>query len=355
MGPTNQALLTLFQADTELRAAQERLDAATRGIRIQRRRVTSLKEQLDAAKESAMHARASADALQLDVDTRNAHIEHLREQQQSAGDNKQYQALLVDINNHKADRERVETETLTAMETAETRKAEAEQLETSLATEQEKLAELEATNEQTVATLTKEVADLEPARSEAEANVKPAHLELFEKLSERYDGESLAPIEMPDARRMEYFCGSCNSEMPIDIYNRVHSRDEITPCPMCSRILFIPAALTPDQAVPKKAKKSPAARKKAAAKKAPSSNALKKLLSTASAESLREAEVRGADTITCEVSVDGKAAGEFLAVSREDLVQRVQAKMQHEEIEGKLIITSREAETETMQPAASAD
>lgn len=348
MGPTTQALLSLFQADTELRAAKERLDAATRGIRVQRRRVAGLKEQLDAARDAQKHARANADRLNLDVETRSAHIEHLREQQQSAEDNKQYQALLIDINTHKADREKVETEALAAMEVAETKHAEVEAAEAALASETQKLEDLEQSNDETVKRLTAEVEALVPARDEAAAGVKPANLQLFDKLSERYDGESLAPIEMPDARRMEYFCGACNSEMPVDVYNRVHSRDEVTVCPMCSRVLFIPVNLTPDQAVPKKAKRAAGTRKKAV-KKSTSTNAMKKLLSTASAESLRDAEVKGVDTIACEVSVDGRAAGEFQAISRDDFLTRVQAKMQHEEIEAKLVITSRADEAE---PAA---
>lgn len=344
MGPINQALLSLFQADTELRAAQERLDAATRGIRVQRRRVAGLKEQLDAAKDAARHARANADRLNLDVDTRSAHIEHLREQQQSAEDNKQYQALLVDINTHKADRDRIETDALEAIETADTRKAESESLKAQLAAEQSKLEQLEQTNDSTVKQLTVEVGELEPAREKASAAVSSANVKVFEKLSERYDGEALAPIEMPDSRRMEYFCGACNSEMPVDIYNRLHSRDEVTLCPMCSRILFIPATLTLEQAVPKKAKRAASTRKKVVKKTTSPSNAMKKILQTASAESLRDAEAKGTDTISCEVTVDGRAAGEYLAISREDLLHRVQAKMQHEEIQGKVVITSRDAE-----------
>ena len=39
MGPTNVALVKLFQAEIKLREAQARLDSASRDIRIQDRRV----------------------------------------------------------------------------------------------------------------------------------------------------------------------------------------------------------------------------------------------------------------------------------------------------------------------------
>jgi hypothetical protein len=37
-----------------------------------------------------------------------------------------------------------------------------------------------------------------------------------------------------------------------DMYNRLHTRDEITFCPNCRRILYIPDDLPPDKAVHKK-------------------------------------------------------------------------------------------------------
>ena len=46
MGPTNIALVQLYGADQELRAAQSRLDETTRSVRIQKRRVADIAEKL---------------------------------------------------------------------------------------------------------------------------------------------------------------------------------------------------------------------------------------------------------------------------------------------------------------------
>ena len=46
MGPTNVALVKLFQADLQLRAAQTRLEAASKDVRVQQRRVDDLAELL---------------------------------------------------------------------------------------------------------------------------------------------------------------------------------------------------------------------------------------------------------------------------------------------------------------------
>ena len=46
MGPTNVALVKLFQADQKLREAQGRLDAVSKNVRVQERKVNDLAERL---------------------------------------------------------------------------------------------------------------------------------------------------------------------------------------------------------------------------------------------------------------------------------------------------------------------
>ena len=104
----------------------------------------------------------------------------------------------------------------------------------------------------------KEIDDLKPERDAAAAGVPAKHLDTFERLSERFDGEAMAAIDKPNRRVEEYICTACNMSMAPDIYNRLHSRDEPMSCPSCRRFLFIPSDLPPELAVNqrKKPKKS---------------------------------------------------------------------------------------------------
>src|SRR6185436_10769403 len=112
MGPTNVALVKLFQADQKLREAQGRLDATTKNVRIQDRRVRDLNERITASQADLTKKLAHAGTLDLDLKTRNAHIEKLRTQQQQAKNNKEYQAFLIEINTGKVDRNKVEEEAI---------------------------------------------------------------------------------------------------------------------------------------------------------------------------------------------------------------------------------------------------
>ena len=87
-------------------------------------------------------------------------------------------------------------------------------------------------------------------------------------MADRFEGEALSPLEKPNPREEEYICGACNMSLVVDVYNRLHTRDDVLYCPSCQRILFIPEDLTPDLAVHKpKEKKAPRVKKAPKAKK----------------------------------------------------------------------------------------
>ena len=47
-------------------------------------------------------------------------------------------------------------------------------------------------------------------------------------------------------------CSSCMMDLVTDVYNKLHTRDDMVFCPSCRRILYIPDELPPDMAVNKK-------------------------------------------------------------------------------------------------------
>lgn len=257
MGPTNVALVKLFQADQHLRAACERLDAAAKNVRVQERRVNDTAARLKAAQTHSKELQARSGALDLDLRSRDAHIDKLRTQQQSAKNNKEYQAFLIEINTGKVDKAKVEDEAMRSMEQVEKAGAEVTALATQLETEKTRLTELSAQIGQTLESLQAEVDALVPARQAAAAALPPKVLAEFDRLADRFDGEPMSALAKPDRRREEYLCVACNMDLVTDVYNKLHSRDELVSCPSCRRLLFIPEDLPPEAAVHNKAKPSP--------------------------------------------------------------------------------------------------
>src|SRR5579859_5342710 len=173
MGPTNIALVKLFKADETFRAAQARLDAAARNVRIQERRVADLSEKLKLAQTQLREEQSKAGQLDLDLKSRDAHIEKLRTQQQTAKNNKEYQAFLVEINTAKVDRNKVEDEAMKVLEAVERGQNEVGTMQLQLEAEQKKLQQLQTESGETIRKCTAEVEAARPARDAAAAAVPP--------------------------------------------------------------------------------------------------------------------------------------------------------------------------------------
>jgi predicted nucleic acid-binding Zn-ribbon protein len=252
MGPTNVALVKLFQADQHLRAAQARLDAASKDVRVQQRRVDDLAERHRLAQSKLMESKSQSGSVELDLKSREAHIEKLRSQQQNAKNNKEYQAFLIEINTEKLDKGKIEDELMKFMEQVEIGQKEVAELSTQLHAEQAKLEKMKHESGEKLASLQSEIDALRAPREQAYKLVPPAARDMFDRLAERHDGEAMSAISKPDRRREEYICSACNMDLVIDVYNKLHSRDELVICPNCRRILYIPEDLPPEAAVHKK-------------------------------------------------------------------------------------------------------
>ena len=121
---------------------QERLDSATKSLRVQERKTNDLAEKLKIAQANSKDLQVKSANLDLDLKTRDAHIEKLRSQQQVAKNNKEYQAFLLEISAGKADRGVVEEQAIALLAEVEKAQKEATDLAGSVETERAKLAEM---------------------------------------------------------------------------------------------------------------------------------------------------------------------------------------------------------------------
>src|SRR5438034_10897883 len=251
MGPTNVALVKLYEAEQKTPDAQDRLEATTKNVRIQERRVKVLNDRINATTAKLKEQQAHGHNLDLDLKTRDAHIEKLRTQQQQAKTNKEYQAFLVEINTGKVDRNKVEEEAIKLLEGIEKLQAELKELGTQIEGEKAKLATMQTEITERTASLRAEIEGIKPQREAAATAVPAKAREAFERLADRFDGEAMSPITKPDRRVEEYTCSACMMGLVRDVYNRLHTRDELVFCPSCRRILYIPDELPPELAVHK--------------------------------------------------------------------------------------------------------
>jgi predicted nucleic acid-binding Zn-ribbon protein len=378
MGPTNVALVKLYRADQALRDAQQRLDAATKNVRLQDRRCNDLAEKLKVSQARHRELLARGNNLDLDIKSRDAQIERLRTQQQSTTNAREYQSLLVEINTRKVDRAKVDEEAMKTLEQSEATGTEATALAAALDAERAKLAELKASMGDNVTQLQAEIASLQAPRDELAAALPPKARTQFDKLADHHEGEALAALIKPDRRKEEYACSGCMMDLVTDVYNKLHSRDDLVFCPSCRRILYIPDELPPELAV--NTKKGTATRSSAStAKTRPSKTsqaavaaepvapaqpvrpktALEQLLTAAHGESVKNAVDADQRPLLFTVTIDGRDMGQLKGKSADNLERIIkfrleEANLRHEVTVTPYAETSTESTDAPTEPVASA-
>ena len=232
-------LRALFTLDQQIRGLRSRVDAATRRLAVQQSRLEQQQQQTSELHDQLQHARAAAADQANDNQTLSDRIEKIRKTMANVRSNKEYSALLVEVNTLKIQKDKLETQELEQMarvEELEARHAEMQQK----AQEQQQLVD---TAQQEVQEGQSEIADqleaLEKERDAAADPIDPETLARYRKLADDYEGEALAEIEEQDRRRMEYTCGACFMSLPIQVVNAtLTSKDKPVTCSSCNRILY---------------------------------------------------------------------------------------------------------------------
>jgi len=234
-----EALHELFVVDQQLRGLQSRMEAAGADVRAQQDKLDQLVAQIGEVESQLKQTQASEANLESEVNGFEERIDKLRDQMNNARTNKEYSALLVEVNTLKLEKEKLEERALELIGQIEQLQEQLEQLR-DRHREQERI---KAVADGKLAARREEVGDqLEQvrARRESAARAVPsAELAVFDRLAESLDGEAMCPVEQDDPRHMEFTCGGCFMSMPTEVVNQLGSQDQLVQCPSCKRILYL--------------------------------------------------------------------------------------------------------------------
>ena len=238
--PLQDQLYDLFLLDQQVRGLRTRLDAATRRLNLQQTKLDQLKQQQTELTDRNKQVKAEVATLEHEAQDAEDRVGKLREQMNSVRNNKEYSAMLVEVNTLKDEKGKHEDQALEKMGEVDSLTARINELDEQIQ-HQSKLVE-SATEE--VKSAKDEVGEqLDQAnsqRDEAASKLPPDTLIQFERLADHFDGEALGEIEEQDRRRREYICGGCYMELPVERVNALMTKpDELVTCPSCNRFLFI--------------------------------------------------------------------------------------------------------------------
>ncbi len=238
MGAILEALIRLQSVENRLRAAKAKLARCRRNVIIQENLIRTLQNALDAKKEEIQLTTIQSDRLELELKTRDEEIGKLRASLNTAKTNKEYAAVLTQLNTTRADNSKIESQILELMKDIELDQAECQKIQQQIDEQKQKLEQVRKESEQLATKYEAEADQIQYEWDEAAKSLPAEHLEVFKRVAETYDGEAVAVIEHHEGGT-SYTCGGCFMGVTAESVNLLMSRDEVIRCPNCTRILVL--------------------------------------------------------------------------------------------------------------------
>ncbi|MCJ7730233.1 MAG: C4-type zinc ribbon domain-containing protein [Sedimentisphaerales bacterium] len=239
MGPVLNGLKKLQSVENRLRAAKAKLNRCRRNVIIQENRVRSLQSAFEAKKEEIQLTKVQSDRLELELKTKDEAISRWRASLNVAKTNKEYAAVLTQLNTTKADNSKIETQILDLMKGIEADEAELAEIQKQIEEQKRNLEQIRKESERLAAKYEVEIEEIQAEWSQASQAVPAEPLRLFNRVAETYDGEAMAVIERQEGRTETYTCGGCFMGVPAESVNILMTKDDIIRCPNCTRILVL--------------------------------------------------------------------------------------------------------------------
>ncbi len=239
MGPVLHGLIKLQSVENRLRAVKSKLTRCRRAVIFQENQLRTLQNGLEAKQEEIKLSKVQIDRFELELKTRDDHIAKYRARLNMAKTNKEYSAILTELNTSKADNSKVESHMIDLMKNIEADDADCIEIQKQIDEQKEKLDELRKSTEDKTGELEKEVEDIQAEWDQAADGVPQDTLAVFKRVAETYDGEAIAYIDLQDEKAQVYTCDGCFMSLPTEIVNQLITKDEVMRCTSCTRILAL--------------------------------------------------------------------------------------------------------------------
>lgn len=239
MGPRSlSALHRLQEVETHLRSLKDRLRRKQRQLHQHQLRIKQAAEALAGKKEDIKHQQSRIGQEELEFKARDASVNKLRSQLNAAKSNKEYSAILTQLNTERADNSKLEERILEELSAVDETKKALSDLDGQIQAEESQHEQREKEFEAERQELQDQIGDLEQRRAGVAGDVPPENLSMFQRVADRHDGQAMARIIKLTAAD-EYVCEGCNMSIPMEIANALLTRNDIQQCHVCGRILFL--------------------------------------------------------------------------------------------------------------------
>ena len=232
MLPELESLLELQRQDTLLLDAKRRRDEIPRRREALQSAVTQARATLEQAKRDLDQARLGRRSVEKEVDAFQAEAAKLERQLHDVKTNKEYQAMLHEIEGVKAKRSDQETKILESFDREESLAAAVKAAERRVQEEEARLRQGEEELTRESATLDQQVHSLTQDRDAVKPRVPTTLLSRYERLAGARDGIAVAEIK-------KGACGACFKALTPHAMQEARRGDIVQTCEACGRIVIL--------------------------------------------------------------------------------------------------------------------
>jgi predicted nucleic acid-binding Zn-ribbon protein len=226
------SLVKLQTIDSEIYSLRNELQAKPEEIKTLEAAYEAKKQSLAQWEKKLTDLLKQRKDFELDLATKEEATKKLQSQLYSLKTNKEYSAMLTQIQDSKADASVIEDKILQTFEQADKIKAETDQEKTRLKEEEKVFLEQKKKFEDRIKEINDRLAQLEAHRKQAMPEIDKKILGQYERILSNRDGLAIVAVR-------DDSCKGCNMLVPPQVINLIKMYERIITCEICNRILYV--------------------------------------------------------------------------------------------------------------------
>jgi predicted nucleic acid-binding Zn-ribbon protein len=227
-----RSLIRLQAVDKEIYALREEKEQKPQEIENLKNEFESKKNNLQAIEKDIQNLLKERKDKELELASKEEQVKKLQIQLYQLKTNKEYTAMLKEIEGIKADISLHEDKILEIMDRIEKKQAELNQAKQDLAKEEEIFNNQKNKIELRIKEIEERLATLETQRKEITKEIKPQILMQYERILKNRDGIAIVKVN-------NSACSGCNMTLPPQVINLIKMYERIISCEVCQRMLYL--------------------------------------------------------------------------------------------------------------------
>jgi predicted nucleic acid-binding Zn-ribbon protein len=183
-------------------------------------------------KESLSELKKVYRSYDTEIQANQARISKREEQLRAVTTNKEYQAILKEIEEIKKANSRIEDETIECLDKIDAAEAEVKEKEETYLVEEAEVNLQKAVFESEAESEHRTLDELLAQRDEVSAKIDSELIKQYELIKSHTRGIAISQV-------IDCICQGCNMNIPPQMYNELHRENEMKTCPHCHRMLYV--------------------------------------------------------------------------------------------------------------------